>query len=175
MNYTIYSNLYNFSILPFHAEQLQMQMFSFLCFQKVIAVFLKETFYLYFLHNLQELFAKHYYSINRNNNTSLENKHNSVVYTAYFITELYISIAALELQEEVRVGEDQVSVSIFVPFFPSSDSGFLQYPAGTQSTILLCSSITYQRGKQERQIPNNMTHIDYVTARTYIQEFFSCH
>ena len=78
MNYTMYSNLYNFSILPFHAEQLQMQMFSFLCFQKVIAVFLKETFYLYFLHNLQELFAKHYYSINRNNNTSLENKHNPV-------------------------------------------------------------------------------------------------
>ena len=69
------SNLYNF---PFHAKVLQMQMFSFLCFQKGIAVFLKETFYLYFLHNLQELFAKHYYSINRNNNTSLENKHNSV-------------------------------------------------------------------------------------------------
>ena len=172
------SNLYNFPILPFHAEQLQMQMFSFLCFQKAIVVFLKEnlssftsTFCTIYKNCLLSTTIQSIEIITPHQKTSTI----QFVYTAYFITELYISIAALELQEEVRVGEDQVSVSIFVPFFPSSDSGFLQYPAGTQSTILLCSSITYQRGKQERQIPNNMTHIDYVTARTYIQEFFSCH
>ena len=172
------SNLYNFPILPFHAEQLQMQMFSFLCFQKAIVVFLKEnlssftsTFCTIYKNCLLSTTIQSIEIITPHQKTSTI----LFVYTAYFITELYISIAALELQEEVRVGEDQVSVSIFVPFFPSSDSGFLQYPAGTQSTILLCSSITYQRGKQERQIPNNMTHIDYVTARTYIQEFFSCH
>ena len=67
-----YVRCLNFSTFFPMIEVLQMFSMFFKGQSKILHLFSS------FLHDLQKLFAKHYYSINRNNNTSLENKHNSV-------------------------------------------------------------------------------------------------